>query len=66
MEDGVQFDPPAIMANIIMGIQQKLREFRMAQLCHVKCQDNRLFGAVFASSHVSSVGGVTLLDPDLF
>ena len=25
-----------IIANIILGIQQKMREFRMVQLCHVK------------------------------
>jgi len=30
------------IANIILEIQQKLRDFRMVQVCHVKRQGNRL------------------------
>lgn len=34
-------EPPITIANIILGIQQKMREFKMVQVCHVKRQENR-------------------------
>ena len=29
-------EPPITIAKIILGIQQKMREFKMVQVCHVK------------------------------
>ena len=34
-------EPSVTIANIVMGIQQKMQEFRTVQLCHVKHQGNR-------------------------
>ena len=34
-------DPLVTVANIIKGIQQKLQEFRMVQVCYVRRQTNK-------------------------
>jgi len=34
-------EPSITIAKIILGIRQKMREFRMVQVCHVKQQGNR-------------------------
>ena len=33
--------PPIAIANVIMGIQQQLKEFRIAQVSYVKRQGNK-------------------------